>query len=73
MTSLPNRDHITQMVIEELSKHIAAEPPQDAGMHPSDSVHEEFGKRWKEWADAKRAYESILAPRLIREALEASK
>lgn len=63
-------DPTTELIIKALREHNAAEPPQDAGLCPSDDTQREYGTRWREWSETKRAYERMLAPRLIKIALE---
>ena len=63
-------DVTTGMIIEALRKHFETEPPSDMGNHPGEAAHEEQAKRWHLWNEQRRAYETILAPRLIRAALE---
>lgn len=64
-----SNDHTTDMLIDMLRGHVAAEPPQDMGMHPSEELQAEVGNIWAEWARQRRALELVLAPRLLREAL----
>lgn len=64
-----HREETWAMVGRYLSM-LADEPPQDAGGHPSYDVHAQVGAEWAEWDRQRRAWVTLLAPRLLREAMD---
>jgi hypothetical protein len=59
----------TRRMVARLLSMLADEPPQDAGGHPSLPVHEQVGAAWADWDKQRRAWLTLLAPRLLREAM----
>lgn len=60
----------TRRMVEHLLGLLADEPPQDAGGHPSPEVHQQVGAAWADWDRQRRAWCALLAPRLLREAMD---
>lgn len=47
--------------------HVANEPPQDAGQHPSMELHEQVGNAWAKWERVRLALWTLLADALADE------
>lgn len=62
----------TRRMVEHYQILCGQEPPADAGGHPSVDVHEAVGRAWGDWDKQRRAWATILAPRLLAEALAAA-
>jgi hypothetical protein len=60
----------TRRMVGHLLSMLADEPPQDAGNHPSLPLHEQVGAAWADWDRQRRAWQTLLAPRLLREAMD---
>lgn len=60
----------TRRMVGHLLSMLADEPPQDAGQHPSYAVHEQAGAAWADWDRQRRAWQTLIAPRLLREAMD---
>jgi hypothetical protein len=60
----------TRRMVKHYVSMLADEPPQDAGGHPSLGLHEQVGANWAEWDHQRRAWLTLLAPRLLREAVD---
>lgn len=60
----------TRRMVERLISMLADEPPDSAGGHPSMEVHEQVGKTWADWDNQRRAWQTLIAPRLLREAID---
>lgn len=60
----------TRRMVGMLLSMLADEPPQDAGQHPSLALHEQVGAEWADWDKQRRAWQTLLAPRLLREAMD---
>lgn len=62
-------DRTDQMILDNLRSDLAAEPPRDAGQHPSLAVHEQVGAEWAEWSRRVAAWRLLLGVRLVNKAL----
>lgn len=60
----------TRRMVGALLSMLADEPPSDAGGHPSIPVHEQVGAAWADWDKRRRAWQTLLAPRLLHEAMD---
>lgn len=63
-------DRTSKMILEALRADLAAEPPQDAGGHPSAELHSRVGAAWAEWEKRVSAWRLLLGVRLTNLALE---
>ena len=66
----PEERATTRRMVGHLVSMLADEPPQDAGGHPSPEVHQQVGAAWAEWDRQRTAWQVLLAPRLLREAMD---
>lgn len=63
-------DDFTAGLIRKYQEHQAAEPPQDAGMHPSMPVHEAVGADWAHWHAVGRSLRHLIGVRLASNAVD---
>lgn len=66
----PEERETTRRMVGHLLSMLADEPPQDAGDHPAIEVHQQVGAAWADWDRQRRAWCALLAPRLLREAMD---
>ena len=59
-------DMLTNLYVE----HVNAEPPQDAGQHPSLALHEQVGNEWAAWEAKGNALRLLLSAHLLRDHLD---
>lgn len=65
-------DDFIDHLIAEHHRHLAAEPPSDAGGHPSLPVHEAQGAVWAEWKQTEMHLRRLIGIRLANVALTAA-
>lgn len=56
-------------LLRSYREHLAKEPPRDAGLNPAESAHETAAREYADWDRIRRAYRTLLAPRLLDEAM----